>query len=102
MPKVFVSDAIGPERQIFDPPGSNHPTGWKALSAHYQASLIACGWQVAPVIRPEVYQTGWAAKAIGAEEGDWHLAVKPIEHLRPFHLMPNVFVCDWPFPELLA
>jgi glycosyltransferase involved in cell wall biosynthesis len=102
MPKVFVSDAVHQERLIFDPqsPGGHGPRGWKALSTLYQASLIACQYRVEPVVRPEIYQTGWARTARGVAAGDWHMAVKPIEHVRPFHGIPNVFVCDWPFPEL--
>ena len=103
MPKVFVSDAILQERLTI---GSSQldqdqaPWGWKALSALYQASLVACGYQITPIVRPEIYQTDIARRVLGVEPSDWHLAIKPIEHLRPFHSIPNVFVCDWPFPEL--
>jgi glycosyltransferase involved in cell wall biosynthesis len=102
MPKVFVSDTILQERLAIRPARSNQgqaPWGWKALSALYQASLAACGYQITPIVRPEIYQTDIARRVLGVEPGDWHLAVKPIEHLRPFHGIPNVFVCDWPFPE---
>ena len=105
MPKVFVSDAIGQERLVFSPapaPGGQRPRGWKALSALYQASFAACGFEVEQVVRPEIYHTDRARQLRGVQAGDWHLAVKPIEHLRPFHGVPNVFVCDWPFPELSA
>jgi glycosyltransferase involved in cell wall biosynthesis len=105
MAKVFVSDAILEERLLIGPARSNQgqaPWGWKALSALYQASLAACGYQITPIVRPEIYQTDIARRVLGVEPGDWHLAVKPIEHLRPFHGIPNVFVCDWPFPELSA
>jgi glycosyltransferase involved in cell wall biosynthesis len=106
MPKVFVSDAILQERLIIGPGRPSHAQqdralwGWKALSALYQASLVACGYRIAPIARPEIYQTDIARRILDVEPGDWHLAVKPIEHLRPFHGIPNVFVCDWPFPEL--
>ena len=103
MPKVFVSDALHEERLIFGPhpsPGGQGHHGWKALSALYQASLATCQHHVEPVARPEIYQTEWARQTLGVAAGDWHLAVKPIEHLRPFHGIPNAFVCDWPFPEL--
>jgi glycosyltransferase involved in cell wall biosynthesis len=115
MPTVFVSDAILQERLVIRPGGSGpardrdrdqdqdqDPGGWKALSALYQASLAACGYRVVPIIRPEIYQTDHARAVLGVAPGDWHLAVKPIEHLRPFHGIPNVFVCDWPFAELSA
>jgi glycosyltransferase involved in cell wall biosynthesis len=103
MPKVFVSDTILQERLAIGAAGldkGHAPWGWKALSALYQASLAACGYRIAPIVRPEIYQTDIARSVLGVEQGDWHLAVKPIEHLRPFHGIPNVFVCDWPFPEL--
>jgi hypothetical protein len=104
MPTVFVSDATLQERLVIGPVRSeaHAPWGWKALSALYQASLAACGYRIAPIVRPEIYQTEIARSVLGVEPGDWHLAVKPIEHLRPFHGIPNVFVCDWPFPELSA
>jgi glycosyltransferase involved in cell wall biosynthesis len=103
VPKVFISDAILQERLVIGtarPDQGHAPWGWKALSALYQASLIACGYRIAPIVRPEIYQTDIARRVIGVEPRDWHLAVKPIEHLRPFHGVPNVFVCDWPFSEL--
>ena len=104
MPTVFVSDATLQERLVIGPVRSeaHAPWGWKALSALYHASLAACGYRIAPIVRPEIYQTEIARSVLGVEPGDWHLAVKPIEHLRPFHGIPNVFVCDWPFPELSA
>jgi hypothetical protein len=105
MRKVFVSDAIHRERLIFEPPqlpAGQGPRGWNALSALYQASLAACRYQIEHVVRPEIYQSDRAREIRGVKAGDWHLAVKPIEHLRPFHGIPNVFVCNWPFPELSA
>ena len=102
MPKVFVSDAIHQQRLIFGPAQPPGLKGWAALSALYQASLAACGYRIEPVIRPEIYQAGLARQVLGVAPGDWHLAVKPIEHIRPFHGIPNVFVCDWRFPELSA
>ena len=101
MTKLFVSDAILEERLVVTPPNSTVELwGWKKLSALYQESFAACGLQITPVMRPEIYHTEIARRALGAEPGDWHLAVKPLEHLRPFHSLPNVFVCNWPFPEL--
>jgi hypothetical protein len=102
MPTLFVSDAIHQERLLLDPPRGQDPRGYQALSALYQASFAACGYRIEPVVRPEIYQTEIARKIRGVSPGDWHLAVKPIEHLRPFHGLPNLFVCDWPFPELSA
>ncbi len=100
MPRVFVSDAVGAERLAVGPQPKQLARGWKALSALYQASLAACGIETVQLLRPEIYQTDQARAVLGVAAGDWHLAVKPIEHLRPFHGIPNVFVCDWAFPEL--
>jgi glycosyltransferase involved in cell wall biosynthesis len=96
MPKVFISDAILQERLVIGParPDQGHaPWGWKALSALYQASLVTCGYRIAPIVRPEIYQTDIARRVLGVEPRDWHLAVKPMEHLRPFHGVPNIFAC---------
>ena len=100
MPKVFVSDAVDTERLAFA--AGRQPGGGarKNLSALYQASLNACGYTVQPVIRPEIFQTAAARRVVGVVQGDWHLAVRPIEQLRPFHGIANVFVCNWPFAEL--
>ena len=100
---VFISDAVHTGRLAF---GATHPPSGPAsrefaeLSALYQASLVAAGHAVQPVLRPEIYQTAVARQALGVADGDWHLAVKPIEHFRPFHGLPNVLVCNWPYPEL--
>jgi glycosyltransferase involved in cell wall biosynthesis len=103
MTTVFVSDAVEDERLAF----SRSPASisvrfrrWKELSGRYQASLVACGFGVERVLRPEIYQTEAARRIRNVSAGDWHLAVKPIEHIRPFHGIPNVFVCDWPYPEI--
>lgn len=101
MPRLYVSDAIAQERLANGLSGSSAGSwGWKMLSALYQSSFAACGYRICPVVRPEIYQADVARKIVGVEAGDWHLAVKPIEHLRPFHGLFNAFVCDWPFPEL--
>jgi glycosyltransferase involved in cell wall biosynthesis len=101
---VFVSDAIGHERLPFvgvdpAPAGSSRRT-WTVLSGLYQDALRASGEVVKSLIRPEIYQTEIARRTLGVAPGDWHLAIKPIEHLRPFHGLPNVFLCAWEFPEL--
>lgn len=98
MPTLFVSDATGEGRLAPAPPAFS--PGWAALSALYQASFAACGFRIQRTLRPEIYASPEARTALGARPGDCHLAVKPIEHLRPFHGLPNLFVCDWPFPEL--
>jgi glycosyltransferase involved in cell wall biosynthesis len=103
MAKLFVSHAISQERLAITPPELGADSwGWKKLSFLYKASFAAFGYQITSVVRPEIYQSDAARKILGIGPGDWHLAVKPIEHLRPFHGLPNVFVCDWPFPELAS
>ena len=105
MTTVFLSHAIGAERLPFAagrPPDSPERRRWRALSTLYRDSLAVSGFGVEDVLRPEIYQTELAREALGVAAGDWHLAVKPIEHLRPFHGIPNVFVCDWPHPALCA
>lgn len=102
---VFVSDAVGDERLPFRrSPSAARSAGerrsWAALSRLYRASLAACGRAVRRVERPEIYQAGIARTLLGVAAGDWHLAVTPIADLRPFHGLPNVLVCDWPYPEL--
>jgi hypothetical protein len=103
MSTVFLSEAIYDERLRFaatTPVATLERQRWRKLSAFYRASLTACGLRVMPSWRPEIYQSDVARRAIGFSDGDWHLAVKPIEHIRPFHGVPNVFVCDWALPEL--
>jgi hypothetical protein len=103
MPTVFVSDAVLDERLAFgdgQTPASPTRARWKSLSRLYSESLVACGYAVENILRPEIYQTDIARQIRGVSEGDWHLAIKPIEHIRPFHGIPNVFVCDGDFSEL--
>ena len=102
-PTVFLSDAICGERLRFGPTtpiATLKRRRWSRLSAFYRASLTACGLRVMPNWRPEIYQSDVARQTLGFSAGDWHLAVKPIEHIRPFHGVPNAFVCDWALPEL--
>ena len=98
MPKVFVSHAQGGERLLLGPQPSvaRGARRWEHLAALYAASLEACGYRAVNLPRPEIYHTEAARRVLGVEPVDWHLAVKPVEHLRPFHGIRNVFVCDWP------
>lgn len=101
---VFVSDCIDQERLIYNSqPALPRPIQhWEALSALYQSGLRACGLDVRTVVRPEIYQSAAARELLGVRADDWHLAIKPMEHLRPFHGVRNVFVCNWPYVELSA
>ena len=95
---VFISDTIREERLPFGL-GNVQPTSWrghfKHLSALYADGLRASGYDILSLVRPEIYQSEIARRICGVAAGDWHLAVKPIQDLRPFHGIPNVFVCDW-------
>jgi len=99
---VFVSDALGGERLPFRAaPPSPLPgrAGWAALSACYRDGLAALGLAVSRVQRPEIYGAEVARAVRGVRAGDWHLAVTPLAHLRPFHGLPDVFAVDWPYAE---
>ena len=72
---------------------------WKRLAALYYSSFVACGLKTQDIVRPEIYQTPIARTVLGVAGGDWHLAVKPQEHLRPFHGIPNAFVYDGSDPD---
>lgn len=100
---IFVSEAVGAERLPFvagRPPITARIRRWKQLAALYREGLQACGLPVTPILRPEIYQSDVAREACNAKPGDWHMAIKPLEHLRPFHGLINVFVCDWAHPVL--
>lgn len=99
---VFVSDAIEGERLPFatGPAGRSSPRSWKVLAGLYRSALAASGERVVPLLRPEIYQSAAARQVLGVGAADWHLAIKPIGHLRPFHGIPTVFLCDGGFREL--
>ena len=103
MRKFFVSDRIGAERLSNDNSavvfGKAHYS-WKIISNLYQRALHNVGAEVISISRPEVYQTDVALSTIFATAKDMHLAVKPIEELRPMPGIKNLFVCGWEFPEI--
>ena len=103
MSRVFFSHAIGANRLPFvarAPQDQWESSHWNELATAYRDGLLACGQEIKPILRPEIYQSEVARQSLGVTPGDWHLVVKPIEHIRPFHDLANVFVSDWPFPTL--
>lgn len=103
MPTMFASASVREERMRGGArsvlPGR---TRWTALFHLYQAGFVAAGWRIRTVDRPEIYQAAAARELLGVMDGDWHLAVKPLGEIRPFHGLPNLFVCDWEYPALSA
>lgn len=94
---IFISDAVGEERIGFGSFASRDRAAqgrWHRLAALYRVGFADLGIDTRDLVRPEIYQTDIARAVLGVRDGDWHLAVKPFPHLRPFHGIPNVFVCD--------
>jgi glycosyltransferase involved in cell wall biosynthesis len=102
MPKVFLSNLVDNERMPFqqkgDAWGKAHYS-WKIIARLYETGFRSAGFDIRKIERPEIYQADIARSVLGVSEGDIHVAVKPIEHLRPFHHLKNLFVCGWEFPE---
>src|SRR5689334_3266487 len=101
--RVFISNAIDEEKLPFISSeemklGRAHYS-WKIVADLYRQGLEAAGMDVQKVIRPEIYQTKIAQNTFGLRHDDVHIAVKPIEHIRPFYGMRNIFICGWEFPE---
>lgn len=102
MRRVLISRAIGAqklwhgERDI--PMGRAHYS-WNIVASAYQRGLASAGFQVQEVVRPEIYQAQEAAHQLFLTPDEVHLAVKPIEELRPMRFVRNFFVCGWEFPE---
>lgn len=102
--RVFISSAIDDEKlpdfktetQLMY--GRAHYS-WKIVANLYKLGFEAAGMDVISVARPEIYQDPIAHKVFGIRETDIHMAVKPIEHLRSFYGMKNIFISGWEFPE---
>lgn len=102
MSRVFISDRLEAERMPFRSAGlqwGKAHYSWKLISRLYRDALSGGGFETENVVRPEIYQSKIAREVLGVRPDDVHLAVKPIEHLRPFHGVANLFVCGWEFPE---
>jgi len=101
--RFFISNAIDEEKLPFISSeemkfGRAHYS-WKVVADLYCQGLEAAGMETQRVARPEIYQTKIAQNTFGLRHGDVHIAVKPIEHIRPFYGIKNIFIGGWEFPE---
>ena len=101
--RVFISNAIDEEKLPFISSeemkfGRAHYS-WKIVADLYRHGLEGAGFEIQKVVRPEIYQTKIAQKIFGIRHDDVHLAIKPIEHLRSFYGIKNIFIAGWEFPE---
>lgn len=101
--RFFLSNAIDEEKLPFISTeemkfGRAHYS-WKIIANLYSQGLEAAGMQTQRVTRPEIYQSKIAQDTFGIRHDDIHIAVKPIEHIRPFYGMKNVFIGGWEFPQ---
>jgi glycosyltransferase involved in cell wall biosynthesis len=102
MTEIFISDQIGADK--ISAPNSigfgRANYSWKIISNLYQRGLERAGFETRKLARPETYQTEIARRCVGARSDSIHLAVKPIEELRPLLGAKNLYVCGWEFPEI--
>ena len=101
--RVFISNTMDEEKLPFISSeemkyGRAHYS-WKIIADLYQQGLEAASLETNRIIRPEIYQTQIAQNTLGLKYDDVHIAVKPIEHIRPFYGMKNIFISGWEFPE---
>jgi len=101
--RFFISNTIEKEKLPFIAAeemkfGRAHYS-WKIVADLYHQGLEAAGMEMHRVIRPEIYQSEIAQKTFGIRHDDSHIAVKPIEHIRPFYGMKNIFISGWEFPQ---
>lgn len=102
MTQFLISDQIGSDKLR---PESEFTYGranysWKIISRLYQQGLKRAGFDVRKLARPETYQTEVARRCLGLSPLAVHLAIKPIEELRPLSGARNLYVCGWEFPEI--
>ncbi|MGB5865325.1 MAG: hypothetical protein WBG95_13620 [Sulfitobacter sp.] len=99
---VFISSLLDEERMPFATSelvfGRSHYS-WKLIAKLYVDGLNRAGIQTKLIARPEIYQAQVARTALSVTPQDLHIAVKQVEHLRPFYGIPNLFICGWEFPE---
>ena len=101
--RFFISNAIGEEKLPFISVekmkfGRAHYS-WKIVADLYDKGLSAANIEVLRVIRPEIYQSKISQNTFNLRHDDVHLAVKPIEHLRTFNGIKNIFISGWEFSE---
>lgn len=99
---IYLSSLLGEERLPFQDSeiilGRAHYS-WKFITKLYEVGLTRAGFLTKPIVRPEIYQAPVAHEVLGIGPSDLHVAIKPVEHLRPFYGLPNLFICGWEFPE---
>lgn len=104
MPRFLLSSAIDLEKSEIQ-----HDNGivfgrahysWKIIARLYSAGLQYAGFTVEHIIRPEIYNTEIARKVTGVNTDNIHICIKPVEHIRPFYNIKNIFISGWEFPEL--
>lgn len=99
---VFISSLLDDERLPFQAPtlvyGQAHYS-WKLIAKLYAEGLARSGFHITNIARPEIYQDPIAQDILRVCKNDIHIAAKPVEHLRPFYGLKNLFVCGWEFPE---
>ena len=102
---VFISSLLDEERMPFQDLalvyGQAHYS-WKLITKLYFEGLVRSGLSPKHIARPEIYQDSIARSVLGISSNDIHIAVKPVEHLRPFYGLKNLFVCGWEFPEFFS
>lgn len=101
--RYFISSAVNEEKLPFIGDeqikfGNSHYS-WKVVANLYRRGLGAAGMEIQGVVRPEIYQSKISRNVLGIKHDDVHLAVKPIEHIRPFYGIRNIFICGWEFSE---
>ena len=105
MKEIFLSDKVAADRMPFTEHvstlGQTHYS-WQIISRFYQSAIQQAGYRIRNILRPEIYQSEIARKLIGQTDNSIHIAVKPVEHLRPMLGAKNIFVCGWEFPEFSA
>lgn len=102
--KLFISSEIGSEKwPSYTQSGSNtygkSNYSWKIIASMYQQAFSDIGISTINISAPEIYQTKEAFRIKNINSCDIHIAIKPIEHIRPLFGIRNFFVCGWEFPE---
>ena len=101
--KVYISDKLGEER--FPQHGDKEVVfgkahySWKIISGMYRRAIENYGLETVNITAPDIYQHEIAQRCVGIGSDDIHLAVKPIEWIRPMFGRDNYFVCGWEFPQ---
>jgi glycosyltransferase involved in cell wall biosynthesis len=102
---VYISSLLDEERLPFQNPeliyGQAHYS-WKLITKLYSEGLVRAKISSKAIVRPEIYQDPIARSVLGISSNDIHIAVKPVEHLRPYYGLNNLFVCGWEFPEFFT